>query len=141
MKKYSFLFFSFLVAVGLHAQDKSPAVKATDKYAVAKEAVFSSFESTLAYGKVTMTKLLSKSSAGAFNTAYFLKNNVTSSFNGGKPFEIQLSKDAFDNYFQKSSPELSQKWAELVKFAQDKKLSFSDEQTWTTILGYFNNLK
>ncbi len=141
MKKHILVLASFLCGGAVFAQDKAPAVKANEKYAVAKEGTFASFESTLAYGKVTLTKLLTKNSSGAFSTAYFLKNNVTPSFNNGKPFEVQLGKESFDAFFQKSSPELSQKWTQLVKFAQDKKLSFSDEQTWSDVLNYFNSLK
>jgi hypothetical protein len=138
-----FLLFCLLSVGGtISAQEKTSEPKKTEKTTpLAKEATFVSFESTLAYGKLCLTKTVTGNGSGGSNTVYQIQNKSNTAFNGGKPLEIKLTKDAFDNYFQKTTPELSQSWQQLVRYAEEKKLSFTDEQTWMKVINYYNSFK
>jgi hypothetical protein len=141
MQKHLFLLTLLFAGGTAFAQKKTADVKKTETaVVVAKEAAFVSFESVLADGKLYFTRSAFANGSGGSNTVYLIQNKANRNFNGGKPFEVKLSKDAFDTYFLKSSPELAQKWPQLVKYAQDKQLSFTDEQTWILVLKYYNSL-
>lgn len=121
------------------SQTAAPAVKLIDK-GIAKEGVIASFESTLADGKICLTRRLTQSPSGAVTKDYFIRNRVNAGFNQGKIFPITLDQASFDNYFEKSSPDLAQKLPVLHKYMQDNKLSYSDESSWLRVINYFNSL-
>jgi hypothetical protein len=121
------------------SQTAAPAVKLVDK-GVAKDAVITSFESTLADGKICLARRLTQSSSGSVTKDYFIRNRVNAGFNQGKTFTITIDQASFDNYFEKSSPELAQKLPLLHKYAQDNRLSYSDESSWLRLINYFNTL-
>jgi hypothetical protein len=124
------------------AQTKKPASQKPEPNTkeVAKEAILSSFESVLSDGKIQFTKVLSWSdpkSAPLVNYTLLARN---SSFNNGKPFNITLSKESFDNYFQKSSAAMNERWPRLIGFAQNNRLSYTEEESWIRIINYLNSL-
>lgn len=134
-----------LLAMGpvLYAQSETakPGQKATSTYKspVATEGIFTAFESNLAAGRMTLVKLMTKNSSGAFITTYSLKLKNTS-FNQGKPYPITLNRGSFDTYFQKSTPEVSQKWEAMLQFIQGQQLTMNDEESWKRAVNYFNSL-
>lgn len=138
--KYSFLaLFLICSSTVAFSQTAAPAVKLIDK-GIAKDGVITSFESTLADGKICLTRRLTQSASGSVTKDYFIRNRVNAGFNQGKIFPITLDQTSFDNYFEKSSPELAVKLPLLHKYAQDNRLSYSDELSWLRLINYFNSL-
>jgi hypothetical protein len=134
-----------LMATGpvLYAQSETarPGEKATTTYKspVAKEGIPVGFESNLASGNLTLVKLMTKNSSGAFITTYSLKLKNTS-FNQGNPYPVTLTRTSFDTYFQRSSPDVYGKWQEMLNYVQDNKLTLADETSWKKAVNYFNTL-
>lgn len=142
MKHYVVLLIVLFCGSLASAQTKKPASQKTEPNTkeVAKEAILSSYESVLSDGRVQFTKVLSWSdpkSAPAITYTLLARN---SSFNNGKAFNITLSKESFDNYFQKSSPEMNERWPRLIKFAQNNRLSYTEEESWIRMMNYLNSL-
>lgn len=142
MKHYVVLLIVLFCGNMASAQTKKPASQKAEPNTreVAKEAILSSFESVLSDGKVQFTKVLSWSdpkSAPLVNYTLLARN---SSFNNGKPFNITLSKESFDNYFQKSSAAMNERWPRLIGFAQNNRLSYTEEESWIRIINYLNSL-
>ena len=140
MQKLLFLLV-LLLAGGAAAAQEGSDKKKEEKTAVSKQAGFVSYESVLTDGKLYLSKISSKNSSGGVNTVYRIQNKSNPGFNAGKPLQITLNKDTFDNYFLRTVPELAPAWPQLVKYAQEKKLSFSEEQGWIDVLNYYNSLK
>lgn len=136
---------AILLALGpvLYAQSETakPGEKATTTYTspVAKDGIPVAFESNLVAGELSLVKLMSKNSSGAFVTTYSLKLKNTS-FNQGKPYQVTLTRESFDTYFQRSSPQVYGKWPRLAKYVQDQKLTLNDEDSWKKAVNYFNSL-
>ncbi|NCI46450.1 hypothetical protein [Sediminibacterium soli] len=140
MKQVVFLLI-VLVSGAATAQTKQAAVQKTQTVkSVATEGTLAGFETVLSDGKILFSKKLSWSSPGSAPAAAYFLETKNSSFNNGKPFAVSLNKDAFDSYFQKSSPELNQKWAQLTKFMQDRRLSYTDEEGWIKAINYLNSI-
>lgn len=138
MKGYYILLGLLLTGMTSYAQKK--AVNATSQQVkVAKTGEVTGFESNLAEGKLNFTKTYKKDNSGNFAPTYTIRNNYSS--NNGNPVEVTLNKESFDGYFQKNAPGLMQVWSRLVKYARDKKLSFSDEKTWSELINQYNNSK
>jgi len=104
---------------------------------VGKTAEALSFSSNLAEGKLIFTKVFKRDNSNAFVPSYSLQNP---SHNNGQPLEIKLNKENFDTYF-KTTQELSSKWTQVVKFAQEKNLSYTEEKGWMSLIGYYNGLQ
>ena len=140
MKKIYFLSIFFMTGLALHAQkEATPPTPPAAPLPVAKTGEVMSFITNLAEGRLTLTKSLKKDNSGIFVATYFILDNSNRSFNGGKAFEIKLTKESFADYFQKSSSETAQKWDMLMRYAQDKKLSFTEENGWAALVGKYNN--
>lgn len=140
MKKIYFSSILFLIVFSVHAQ--KPATPSTLPAApslVAKTGDVSAITANLADGRLTLTKIQKKDNAGNFVATYFILDNSNRSFNSGNPSEIKLTKEAFTDYFQKSSSETAQKWEMLMRYAQNKKLSFTEEKGWAALVGRYNN--
>lgn len=140
MKKIYILSIFFLTGFTLYAQNPvTPPTSTATPSPVAKTGDVISFTTNLADGRLTLTKSLKKDNSGIFVATYFILDNRNRSFNGGKAFEIKLTKESFADYFQKSSSETAQKWDMLMRYAQDKKLSFTEENGWAALVGKYNN--
>jgi hypothetical protein len=139
MKTAILVIVSLVIASAGQAQaKKTNSVTAPPAPAIAKEAIFSSMESTLADGKIRFTRKLTATSATTAKTTYYLrkKNPGTATFSS--EYEVQLDQDSFSSYFKKISE--SEKLPLLIKFVQEKKMSFSDEQAWAKAIAYYNSL-
>ncbi|MBV9989306.1 MAG: hypothetical protein JO301_16625 [Chitinophagaceae bacterium] len=141
MKIVALAFLFGLSCTGASAQGtkKTTSTTKAPEPLVAKEAIFSGIESTLADGKVKFTRKLTVSESGASKTGYYLRNKNAGTFTYTTPIEVQLDEGSFKSYFQRTSAE-SQKLPALLKYAQDLKLSFSDEQAWAKVIAYYNSL-
>ncbi len=144
MKKHLFVLGFLFTGLLASAQQKGTAAKDPNKQAagvarVSPEATVTGFESNLASGNLSLVKTLSRTTSGSFNTSYFLTLKGTA-YNAGKPYQISLTRDAFDAYFQRSSNEVAQKWKDMLQFVQSGKLSLTDETGWTKAVNYFNSL-
>lgn len=140
MKRIYFLSLLFFTGSGLYAQ--KPATPSTLPAAptlVAKTGDVTGFTANLAEGRLTLTKAQKKDNSGNFVATYYILDNNNRSFNAGNAFEIKLTKESFTDYFQKSSSETAQKWDMLMRYAQDKKLSFTEEKGWAALIGKYNN--
>jgi hypothetical protein len=124
------------------AQATKPASQKTETNTkqVAKEAILSGYESVLSDGRVQFTKVLTWSDPKSAPVITYTLLARNSSFNNGKAFNITLSKESFDNYFQKSSAEMNNRWPRLLGFAQNNHLSYTEEESWIKIINYLNSL-
>jgi hypothetical protein len=143
MKKIILAAISLAMGSVVYAQSETakPGEKATATYKspVAKEGIPTAIESNLAAGNLSLVRLATKNGSGAFVTTYSLKlkNN---SFNQGKSYPVTLTRESFDTYFQRSSPEVYGKWQSLLRYVQDSKLTLTDEASWIKAVNYFNSL-
>jgi hypothetical protein len=101
-----------------------------------------SYESSLAYGKMTLLKTLSRQPSGTeYTTTYSLVGSEShSGFNNGKPLEIKLSKDYYYGTFLNSYREIAAKTAVLNSFVTEKKLALNNEKDWAYLINYYNGL-
>jgi hypothetical protein len=130
---------SLVIASAGQAQTKKTnAVTAPPAPAIAKEAIFSSMESTLADGKIRFTRKITATSATTSKKTYYLRKKNPETFTFSSEYEVQLDQDSFSSYFRKISESEKLPW--LIKFVQEKKMSFSDEQAWAKAIAYYNSL-
>ncbi len=103
---------------------------------MAKQAQVISYSSDLSQGKLVFARVFRKGNAEMYLTFYTLRN---AAYNNGTAIDIKLTREAFDSYFR-TTPELSARYNQLIKYAQDQKLSFADEKAWTSLMDFFNDL-
>jgi len=130
MKPYFLLVTLLLSACLVKAQVPTKATT------IAKQAEVLSYSSDLSQGKLVFTKVFRKGNAEMYLTTYTMWN---AAYNNGKAIDIKLTKEAFDSYFR-TTPELSARYNQLIKYAQDQKLSFADEKAWASLMDFFNEL-
>ena len=124
---FCFLVFSACIVTG----QTKPDIKKTQQ-----EDLVISFATDLTHGLLIFTKTFSKINSPAFSQHYTILNKA---FDQPKPFEVQLTKAAFDSYFQ-STTELSRKWPMLITRAQERKWLFTSEEGWTSLIEYCNDI-
>lgn len=130
MKPYFFLVILLLSACLVKAQVPTRATT------IAKQAEVLTYSSYLSQGKLVFTKVFRKGDTEMYLTSYTMWN---AAYNNGKAIDIKLTKEAFDSYFR-TTPELSAWYNQLIKYAQDHQLSFTDEKAWTSLMDFFNEL-
>ena len=128
MRRY-FLFICILLTGIIHAQNQVP-VKAALKIVTP-----SSFGFNLAEGDLVFTKTFLDNGTGLFVPTYTITQKT---YNNGKPVNVQLNRQSFENYF-KSITALYAAYNRILKYAQDKNISFTDENGWATLLKNYNN--
>ena len=111
----------------LHAQTTTSTTK------VAKDAVLISFAADLAEGELVFTRTFTNSGSGILSYTITQK-----SYNNGKTVAVQLSRPSFDTYF-KTTAKLSDAYPQMIKYAQDKNISFTDEKGWAALITYYND--
>lgn len=126
----------FLLAILLLSTCLVKAQVSTKATTMAKQGEVISYSSDLSQGKLVFTRVFRKGNAEMYLTVYTLRN---AAYNNGAAIDIKLTREAFDSYF-KTTPELSARYNQLIKYAQDQKLSFADEKAWTSIMDFFNDL-
>jgi len=101
---------------------------------VAKNAVIISFATDLAEGELVFTKTFSNTASGAV-LSYTI---IQKSYNNGKAVEVQLNRSSFDVYF-KTTAKLIAAYTQVIKYAQDKNVSFTDEKGWAALITYYDD--
>jgi hypothetical protein len=128
MRKY-FLFTCILFTGIIHAQ-KPVAVKAAPKTLTP-----SSFGYTLAEGELVFTKTFLDNGTGLFVPTYTITQK---SYNNGRPVNVQMNRQSCENYF-KTTPALYAAYKRILKYAQDKNISFEDENGWAALIKNYNS--
>lgn len=132
------------ISIGSNAQVNPAAVAAK---VAAPARVFttvtpSSYESSLAYGKLTLLKTLTRPATGTeYTISYSLVGfESNADFNNGKPLAVKLSKDFYTGTFLNSYREIAAKTAVLNSYVQLKNLTLNTEKEWAHLINYYNGL-
>ena len=142
----SFFITSGLLFAGLWAFGQKKAITATPvapsttNVKVSTNAVFSSFESSLVSGTISLNKSFKPGDGKEIIVVYSLQKNDPY-FNGRKPITISLSKQSYDSVFTKTTSDLAGKWALMNQYITEKKISLTTENGWVDIITHFNQLK
>lgn len=142
----SFFITAGLLFVGLCAFGQKKAVTATpvapsaSNPTVSTNAVFSSFESSLVSGTISLNKSFKQGDGKDIVIVYSLQKNDPY-FNGRKPIPISLSKQSYDSVFTKTTSDLAGKWAVMNQYITEKKISLTTESGWVDVITHFNSLK
>lgn len=99
------------------------------------------FETSLAQGKLTLLKVYRKDANGSPLPDIYRIVSYTDPalLNNGKPVDISLTQQSFESVFT-SSTTLTAKLPSLHKFISDKNISLADEKGWASVIKYFNTL-
>lgn len=145
MKKILICSLLLLSAGLIHAQKKTNATTtetATPAKPAPQNVAPTSFENSLVQGRVTLLKAFHASATGAplpttYLVACYAEPNL---LNNGKPLDITLTQQSFDNVF-KSTTGMASRYPALSKYVADNKLNLTDEKGWIAAVKYFNSLK
>jgi hypothetical protein len=124
-----FLFICILFTGIIHAQKPVPVKAAL------KTLTPSSYSYNLAEGDLVFTKIFLDNGTGLFVPTYTITQKM---YNNGKPVNVQMNRESFENYF-KSTTALYAAYNRILKYAQDKNISFTDENGWAALLKNYNN--
>ena len=145
-RKYLLLFLMLPAGVICYAQQTNPAKKTAVSRKEVTPKVYSAVspgmvQSSLVEGKVTLYKsFLKDPNSDAFKLVYTMLSSNSNSPASEKPVEIKLTKEYFETVFLRSTTDIANKSAYLNKFVQDKKLTLSDEKSWISVIGFYNDL-
>jgi hypothetical protein len=128
MRKY-ILLFSILFTGVIHAQTAVSAKPAL------KTLTPSSFAYNLTEGSLVFTKTFIDNGTGLFVPTYTITQKL---YNNGKPLSVQMTQQSFENYF-KTTTVLYAAYNRILKYAQDRNISFTEEKGWTALLKNYNN--
>jgi hypothetical protein len=141
MKKIVLMVLGGMIGLSVQAQAKkssnAPAPVTAKPSADAVTPI--SFETSLAYGTITLNKIFRQGEGKEFVTIYTLSKKGDASFNNSKPLSISLSRKSFDSVFTHASAELAGKYAALNKYVSDNKISLTDENGWISLIKHYNN--